>query len=146
MLVAGLSAGQTVGGVLRPAAVLLPRGRSYGDGPNDFQINRTPVAAGVTAEKFPTFSAANPPRDQPDARLIAGRATEMSEGQFSDFMPTANGGLVLHIDKRLPIDEAAFEKERLKLAEQFQQQKGEAAFEDWLRERRTLAHIQTAKG
>jgi DMSO/TMAO reductase YedYZ molybdopterin-dependent catalytic subunit len=49
LLVAGLSAGQTIGGVLRPAALLLPRGRSYGDGPNDFQINRTPLAAGVTA-------------------------------------------------------------------------------------------------
>jgi len=50
LLVAVLSAGQTIGGVLRPAAVLLPRGRSYGDGPNDFQINRTPVAAGITPE------------------------------------------------------------------------------------------------
>jgi DMSO/TMAO reductase YedYZ molybdopterin-dependent catalytic subunit len=50
LLVGVLSAGQTIGGVLRPAAVLLPRGRSYGDGPNDFQINRTPVAAGVTQD------------------------------------------------------------------------------------------------
>ncbi|MGB3771970.1 MAG: molybdopterin-dependent oxidoreductase [Rhodococcus sp. (in: high G+C Gram-positive bacteria)] len=43
-----LSVGQTVGGPLRSAALLLPRGRSYGDGPNDFQINRTAVAAGIT--------------------------------------------------------------------------------------------------
>jgi DMSO/TMAO reductase YedYZ molybdopterin-dependent catalytic subunit len=49
LLVGSLTAGQTIGGVLRPAAVLLPRGRSYGDGPNDFQINRTPTAAGITA-------------------------------------------------------------------------------------------------
>jgi DMSO/TMAO reductase YedYZ molybdopterin-dependent catalytic subunit len=27
--------------------LLLPRGRSYGKGPNDFQINRTAVAAGI---------------------------------------------------------------------------------------------------
>ena len=27
--------------------MLLPRGRSYGNGPNDFQINRTAVAAGI---------------------------------------------------------------------------------------------------
>lgn len=41
LLVAVLTAGQTVGGFTRSAALLLPRGRSYGNGPNDFQINRT---------------------------------------------------------------------------------------------------------
>ena len=47
LLVAVLTAGQTLGGFTRRAAVLLPRGRSYGRGPNDFQINRTAVAAGI---------------------------------------------------------------------------------------------------
>ncbi|CCQ14022.1 Oxidoreductase, molybdopterin binding protein [Rhodococcus sp. AW25M09] len=46
--VAVLTLGQTLGGVLRKAAILLPRGRSYGDGPNDFQVNRTAEAAGIT--------------------------------------------------------------------------------------------------
>ncbi|MHA7648637.1 molybdopterin-dependent oxidoreductase [Mycobacterium sp. ML4] len=46
-LVAVLTAGQTLGGLTRRAAVLLPRGRSYGTGPNDFQINRTAVAARI---------------------------------------------------------------------------------------------------
>lgn len=48
LFVAVLTVGQTLGGFLRPAAFLLPRGRDYGDGPNDFQVNRTPRAAGVT--------------------------------------------------------------------------------------------------
>lgn len=48
VLMAVLTAGQTLGGVARHAALLLPRGRSYGDGPTDFQINRTAVAAGIT--------------------------------------------------------------------------------------------------
>ncbi|WP_051111787.1 molybdopterin-dependent oxidoreductase [Sciscionella marina] len=43
-----LSAGQTLGGASRSAAILLPRGRSYGDGPNDFQVNRTASAAAIT--------------------------------------------------------------------------------------------------
>lgn len=47
LFIAALTAGQTTGGFLRNAAILLPRGRSYGDGPNDFQINRTAVAAGI---------------------------------------------------------------------------------------------------
>ncbi|HWN34165.1 MAG TPA: molybdopterin-dependent oxidoreductase [Pseudonocardia sp.] len=50
LLVGLLTAGQTIGGPLRRAAILLPRGRSYGDGPNDFQINRTSLAAGITDE------------------------------------------------------------------------------------------------
>ncbi len=42
-----LTAGQTVGGWTRRAALLLPRGRNRGDGPNDFQVNRTAFAAGI---------------------------------------------------------------------------------------------------
>lgn len=50
VFVAVLTAGQTTGGFLRNAAILLPRGRSYGDGPNDFQINRTAAAAGIDGD------------------------------------------------------------------------------------------------
>ena len=47
LLVAVLTVGQSIGGVARNAALLIPRGRSYGSGPNDFQINRTAVAAKI---------------------------------------------------------------------------------------------------
>jgi DMSO/TMAO reductase YedYZ molybdopterin-dependent catalytic subunit len=47
LLVAVLTAGQTIGGWTRHLAVLLPRGRSYGNGPNDFQINRTAATARI---------------------------------------------------------------------------------------------------
>lgn len=47
LLVAVLTAGQTIGGVTRTAALLLPRGRSNGTGPNDFQVNRTAAAAAI---------------------------------------------------------------------------------------------------
>jgi DMSO/TMAO reductase YedYZ molybdopterin-dependent catalytic subunit len=47
VLVGVLTAGQTVGGFTRWAAFLLPRGRSYGDGPSDFQINRTAASAAI---------------------------------------------------------------------------------------------------
>jgi DMSO/TMAO reductase YedYZ molybdopterin-dependent catalytic subunit len=48
LLVFVLTAGQTIGGVTRRAALLVPRGRSYGDGPDDFQINRTASSARIT--------------------------------------------------------------------------------------------------
>jgi DMSO/TMAO reductase YedYZ molybdopterin-dependent catalytic subunit len=48
LLVAALTAGQTIGGTLRPLALLVPRGRSTGDGPTDFSVNRTATAAAIT--------------------------------------------------------------------------------------------------
>jgi DMSO/TMAO reductase YedYZ molybdopterin-dependent catalytic subunit len=41
--------GETVGGPLRRLALLAPRGRVFGTGPNDFQINRTAASVGVTS-------------------------------------------------------------------------------------------------
>jgi len=42
-----LTAGQSIGGWTRRTALLLPRGRSRGAGPNAFEVNRTAVAAGI---------------------------------------------------------------------------------------------------
>jgi DMSO/TMAO reductase YedYZ molybdopterin-dependent catalytic subunit len=47
LLIGVVSLGQTLGDALRPSALLSPRGRSYGSGPNDFQINRTAATAGI---------------------------------------------------------------------------------------------------
>ncbi|MGH3832122.1 MAG: molybdopterin-dependent oxidoreductase [Pseudonocardiaceae bacterium] len=49
LLVTVLTAGQTLGGAARGFALLIPRGRSYGEGPNAFQVNRTATAAGITS-------------------------------------------------------------------------------------------------
>jgi DMSO/TMAO reductase YedYZ molybdopterin-dependent catalytic subunit len=42
-----VTAGETIGGPLRRVALLAPRGRVFGTGPNDFQVNKTARAAGV---------------------------------------------------------------------------------------------------
>ena len=46
-LVTAVTIGETLGDAVRPTALLSPRGQSYGDGPNDFQVNRTVRAAQV---------------------------------------------------------------------------------------------------
>lgn len=51
LFMAVITAGQTLGGVTRHAALLLPRGRTRGDGPNDFEINRTALAAGISSAR-----------------------------------------------------------------------------------------------
>ncbi|OBH68727.1 hypothetical protein A5684_24780 [Mycobacterium intracellulare] len=50
LFLALITAGQTLGGYARPAALLLPRGRGRGDGPTDFEVNRTAAAAGISPE------------------------------------------------------------------------------------------------
>ena len=42
--------GESIGGPLRRLALLAPRGRVFGTGPNDFQVNRTVASAGIPAE------------------------------------------------------------------------------------------------
>lgn len=102
--------------------------------------------AGATVEAFPTFSPADQKRPEaPNADEIIGRSTEMTEGQLSEFTPTENGGLLLHLDKRLPVDEAGFEKEKPMIASNLDRMKKEAAFQQWLKESRIAAGFVEAK-
>ncbi|BBZ49953.1 molybdopterin-dependent oxidoreductase [Mycobacterium heidelbergense] len=50
LLIGALTAGQTLGGAARGAALLLPRGRGLRDSTGDFPVNKTAAAAGVTTE------------------------------------------------------------------------------------------------
>jgi DMSO/TMAO reductase YedYZ molybdopterin-dependent catalytic subunit len=50
LFIAAITAGQTLGGFTRRTALLLPRGLTRGDGPNDFQVNRTAASARITPE------------------------------------------------------------------------------------------------
>src|SRR5690606_6991417 len=62
-LLVALSVGQVLDGPARASALLLPRGRTTGDGgPNAFPVNRTAAAAGVapTAEWRLALSGATP--------------------------------------------------------------------------------------
>lgn len=45
-----VTAGQSIGGPLRATALLAPRGRSAGEGPNGFQVNTTASRAGLGAD------------------------------------------------------------------------------------------------
>jgi DMSO/TMAO reductase YedYZ molybdopterin-dependent catalytic subunit len=46
-----MTAGQVVGGPLRPLALLAPRNRGFGDGPNDFAVNKAFAAVGIERER-----------------------------------------------------------------------------------------------
>jgi len=53
------NAGETIGGPLRRLSILAPRRQVLGSGPNDFQVNKSAVAAGITAQMTsPTYRLA----------------------------------------------------------------------------------------
>ena len=103
--------------------------------------------AGAQPEKLPAFSAAERKQDaSPELEAVMARSREMNEGDLSEFIPDATGGIVFHIDKRLPVDEEAFQKEKSKLTQQLDQMRAEEIFQDWLRDRRAAAKITPARG
>ncbi len=50
LVVTAVTVGETLGDAVRPTALLSPRGQSYGDGPTDFQVNRTAFGAQITPD------------------------------------------------------------------------------------------------
>ncbi|HEX9499489.1 MAG TPA: molybdopterin-dependent oxidoreductase [Mycobacterium sp.] len=87
LFVAVLTAGQTIGGFTRGAALLLPRGRSRGSGPNDFQVNRTAAAAAIARAE--TGSDWRLTLHGPAGQLLLERATLEAMPQHSAELPIA---------------------------------------------------------
>ena len=101
---------------------------------------------GLKAESIPAFSMAEPPKsDKPEIRSIAGRAFDLSEGQLSDPVQLPDGTALLHLDKRLPVDEQKFEQDKAALAENIARSKQASALDLWLKERRAAAQINTGR-
>jgi DMSO/TMAO reductase YedYZ molybdopterin-dependent catalytic subunit len=87
LFVAVLTAGQTIGGFTRGAALLLPRGRDRGRGPNDFQVNRTALAAAITPGD--TGSDWRLTLHGPAGQLLLDRATLEAMPQHTAELPIA---------------------------------------------------------
>ncbi|MGV3532480.1 MAG: SurA N-terminal domain-containing protein [Chthoniobacteraceae bacterium] len=118
-------------------AAAMKAGKSFADAATE---------AGMAAEKFPTFSLAQPNFEQPDANEVISRSADLKVGEISEFAQTAAGGVIIHLDNRLPIDEAEFEKEKGVIAEQLERNRRESLFREWLDSRRDAANISYARG
>ena len=73
-----------------------------------------------------------------------GRAAEMKPDQLSEFLPTPNGGVIVHLDERQPIDQAQFAQMKPQIEQFLARQNDEAVFADWLRLRKKEANLQIA--
>jgi peptidyl-prolyl cis-trans isomerase D len=101
---------------------------------------------GLKVEAIPAFSMSEPPKsDQPETRTIANRSFDLAEGQLSDPIQLPNGVALLHVDKRLPLDEEKFEQGKTLLAENLARSKQSSAVELWLKERRAVAQVNPGR-
>jgi peptidyl-prolyl cis-trans isomerase D len=104
-------------------------------------------AAGATAETMPTFSTKEPPKpDFVGGMEIAQSSMNMAAGDLSEVLPVNGGSVIFRVEKRYPIDEADFEKEKPKLLEQLAQFEVRQTFPMWLAERRKAANLQSKIG
>jgi hypothetical protein len=109
--------------------------------------------AGVKIDRLPAFSVLEPPgakpeppkepkAEPPDVAMIKNTVSELSPGETTDFVPTESGGVVAVLEKREPIDPAAFQQTKAVFDSRYLRGKRNIAFYEWLRDRRSAAGIQ----
>ncbi|MBM3889659.1 MAG: hypothetical protein FJ388_11110 [Verrucomicrobia bacterium] len=115
------------------------------------------TAAGVKVLTPPAFAASDPPRDLPYARLVVEACQSLAPGELSDFIETAEGGLLVQLKQRAPADTkklAEQEKtmrERLLRGDQFRMLgfgepgRRELAINAWINVLAREANIETAR-
>ena len=110
--------------------------------------------AGVKLEKIPAFAlvenapgtrAATPPDPKmltPEMRRLKQTVSELTPGSVSDLIPQADGGQLVILEKRQPLDTAQFESARPLVEASALQNRSQVVFYEWLRERRRSAGVQ----
>jgi peptidyl-prolyl cis-trans isomerase D len=104
------------------------------------------TAAGQTAQDIPPFSGMQPPSAQPNGREISEASLELGRGDLSKFVPTPEGGLLVYMRGREPIDEKAFTAQDERWTARMSEQKRRFYFYEWLKASRAAARVQLAGG
>jgi hypothetical protein len=103
------------------------------------------LEANVLAAKLPSFSLAT--RSLPgwegrvDLRLLQEVTATLAPGKTSGFVPTREGGLIVHVASRLPADEAKLKEELPAYVERMREERQREAFGEWFRKEFELARI-----
>ena len=101
-------------------------------------------AAGVTVETLPAFSFAEPLKPEvKGGQQVMSASIDLTVGQLSEVLTVDGGRAIFRVEKRQPVDEAAFEKEKGKLAEQLSEFQVMSAFPLWLAERQKAANLHS---
>ncbi len=97
-------------------------------------------AAGVKAEALPAYSQAKRPQG-PNGSGVAQAAAKLAPGDVSEFVPTQDGGLIVHVDQRPVVDEKSLAAEQTATMAMLENRRSQAIFREWLKERRHAAGL-----
>jgi len=78
-----------------------------------------------------TTTNAPPGMDRDEFRQLEEAAYAVPTGEFSKFVPTADGGFVVYVSKRLPVDQAAMRRELPYYLARLREQRQSVAFQEW---------------
>lgn len=99
-------------------------------------------AADVEVEKLPPFTLAELDSEDPVPPPVAQKSLELKEGQLSEFLPSPEGGMLIYLQKRYPVEVATFEERQASISQALLNARRELAFREWLRMRREAAEIR----
>jgi len=117
-------------------------------------LDKAVEQTGAKLERIPPFSvmedtAPKPPEpgqepkvDAPDLPIIKNAVVELHPGETTEFVPTEKGGLVAILEKRAPLDPAAYQQAKPLFDSRYLQGKRRVIFYGWLLDRRKAAGIQ----
>lgn len=105
--------------------------------------------ANVKPVTLPPFSQATRTLPEVDERVSLGLLKQVAfatpPGKTSDFIPTSDGGLVLHVLSRLPMDETKLKTELPAFLNYVRQNRQSEVFNDWFRKQMELGYLQVPK-
>ena len=105
------------------------------------------ASSALSAETIPPFALIDVSKlDVPDLQQIVQTAISLQDGQVSDFVPTSAGGFFVYMKGREPIAPSEAAAGEAAVKDQFTRQGQFAAFLEWMRIRRSAAHLQTVHG
>jgi hypothetical protein len=81
-----------------------------------------------------------------DMMMIKNSAIQLKPGEVSDFVPWADGGLIVLLEKRDPPDPSRYQQAKATFEERYLKNTREYVFVEWLRDRQRNAGLQSAKG
>jgi peptidyl-prolyl cis-trans isomerase D len=101
------------------------------------------IASGHSAESVAPFALVDSSKvDVPDIQQIVESAVTLSPGQLSEFASTDAGGLFVYMNSRTPMEKVSASIQKIVAHEQLARLKQMEAFNEWLRIRKDLAHLQ----
>ncbi len=103
------------------------------------------TAAGVKAESLPAFSLAEPSAQSLVRPELAETAVDLAQGGLSELTRTSEGGSLVYLEKREPVDDAKLAETQKEQLGRLREMKQLAAFNDWLVQRNKEANIRSFK-